>query len=143
MTTSTSIALEPLSADAFAPFGQVIEVSAASAADLAGDRFRAWGTDFSADGPVQVMLVHYDAQPLGIDQMERHVAVSQTFVALGGQASVMVVAAPTDGAARPSPADVRAFPRPRRQGRAHVARHLACLDPLSGRPRRRRLHHGD
>jgi ureidoglycolate hydrolase len=71
MTTSTSIALEPLSADAFAPFGQVIEASAASADDLAGDRFRAWGTDFSADGPVQVMLVHYDAQPLGIDRMER------------------------------------------------------------------------
>jgi ureidoglycolate lyase len=95
-------------AAAFAPYGHVIEApDVATTADFGGEKFQAWGTDFSADGPVQVMVVHYDPQPLR--RLERHVAVSQTFIPLAGQASVMVVAAPDVDAGELDPAAVHAF----------------------------------
>lgn len=108
MSPSMTVGLGVLDDAAFAPFGQVVQAPAGDS-DLAGDRFRAWRIDFDADGPVQVMVVHYDEQPLRLNRLERHLAVSQTFISLAGQASVMVVAAPTEGTAGPAPGDVHAF----------------------------------
>src|SRR5689334_16790406 len=51
-------------------------------------------------------------EPIEWSQMERHLAVTQAFLPLGGVASIMVVAPPSDPADRkalPPPDSVRAF----------------------------------
>ena len=111
MTEIVEVALEPLTADAFAPYGQLItardEPPVFEAAHL-----EAWQMDFAVDGEIELMVVRYIHQEMRWTTMERHFNVTQSFMALGGAASVMVVADPTDAADRtvpPRPETARAF----------------------------------
>ena len=105
------VAVEPLSAEAFAPFGQVVGPSAAPATSLSPD-FELWRTAFGVDGEMELLFSRYRHKPMRFCTMERHFNVTQTFLPLGPGASVMVVAAPTDAAdpeAIPEPGAVHAF----------------------------------
>jgi ureidoglycolate lyase len=110
MITLTASAL---SADAFAPFGQVL--SAASAArqfTINGgntERFHDLAElSAGADGRLIVSLFRGQprALPFAVSMLERHPLGSQAFLPLGERPYLVVVAPP---GAPPSPASVRAF----------------------------------
>ena len=105
------VAIEPLSPEAFAPFGEVVGPSAAPATSLNPD-FQLWRTAFGVDGEMELLFSRYRHKPMRFHTMERHFNVTQAFLPLGPGASVMVVAAPTDAAdpeALPEPDAVHAF----------------------------------
>lgn len=111
MPRTHSIDLEPLSAEAFAPFGQLIAMPERPPV-FEGPHIQSWRMDFSAEGPVELMYVRYRHQPLRTHRLERHFTVAQSFIPLDGRPSVMIVAGPTDAADRaalPHPDSVRAF----------------------------------
>ncbi len=112
MPTTFEIAVEPLSAAAFAPFGQLIsEQDAAPLFSVPGAK--TWGVDFEIDGTPEVHYARFDHKDdMTFAMIERHFNVTQAFVPLGGAANVNVFAAPTDAddpAAIPRPEDLRAF----------------------------------
>lgn len=111
MTETVEVALEPLTADAFAPYGQLITARDEPPA-FEAPHLDAWRMDFAVDGEIELMVVRYIHQDMRWTTMERHFNITQSFMALGGAASVMVVADPTDAADRmvlPRPETVRAF----------------------------------
>jgi ureidoglycolate lyase len=114
MMPSDSIRLtpEPLSAAAFAAYGQVLEASAAAGRrDLAA---RVVNRRASAKANLAVIKVEPAALPLRIATVERHPASSQTFVPLeGGRYLVVVMPQKPDGS--PDPAHARAFVATERQ----------------------------
>lgn len=111
MTKLVKVALEPLTEDAFAPYGQLIMArDEPPAFDVA--HLDAWRMDFAVDGDIELMYARYIHQEMRWTTMERHFNITQSFMALGGAASVMVVADPTDlndPSTLPSPESVRAF----------------------------------
>ena len=105
------IVLEPLSPKAFAPFGQIVGESG-TAPHFTGSHIAAWRMAFEAEGGAEILFARYVHQPIELSRMERHFNVTQAFLPLGDQPSVMVVAAPADlgdRAAKPKPQAVRAF----------------------------------
>ena len=111
MTETIEVALEPLTADAFAPYGQLITARDEPPA-FEAPHLDAWRMDFAVDGEIELMVVRYIHQEMRWTTMERHFNITQSFMALGGAASVMVVAEPTDAADRmvlPRPETVHAF----------------------------------
>jgi ureidoglycolate hydrolase len=103
MSDVIEIRLERLRADAFAPFGQLICARTDEPPIFAAPHLRSWRQDFEVLGPPELMYIHYRHQPIEFSAFERHFQVTQTFVALGGAASVMVVGPPPGWRACPSP----------------------------------------
>ncbi len=71
-----------------------------------------WRMGFAVDGDIELMFAHYVHRDIRWTLMERHFNVTQSFMALGGVSSVMVVADPTGDDATsplPRPETVRAF----------------------------------
>ena len=111
MTKEIRISLEPLTAHAFAPYGQVIGPQDCPPI-FSGPHIESWRMSFDVDGDMELMFARYVHQAFAFTQMERHFNVTQSFIALGGAASVMAVAPPTDPndpTAVPKPDDIRAF----------------------------------
>jgi len=105
------IPIEPLSEASFAPYGAVVGALAAPPVFSAGV-MDTWRVPFEVDGAVQMTICRFKRQPMRFSTLERHLAVTQGFLPLGGTASIMVVAPPTDIAdpnAAPDPDLVRAF----------------------------------
>ncbi|MEM9063718.1 MAG: ureidoglycolate lyase [Pseudomonadota bacterium] len=100
----------PLTPKAFAPFGEVIELSEGPFKTINQGRCRRFhdlaGLDFS-DGRAGISLFHAEVRtaPYAIDLMERHPDGSQCFVPL--ERSEYIVAVAPDDAGRPG--TVRAF----------------------------------
>jgi ureidoglycolate lyase len=72
---------EPLTADAFHPFGQVIGMDRVQM-KIVNDRFR-MGT------------INMKCQPFRITHLNRHIKSTQALIPLGGKACLVVVAPPT------------------------------------------------
>lgn len=113
--TQTRITLQPLTADAFAPFGDVIEAASARRhfAINAGTttRYHALAlADVVAGGQVGLSIFRGQAfaLPLALRVIERHPLGSQAFVPMSGRPWVVVVA-PPGLAPTPAPAALRAF----------------------------------
>jgi ureidoglycolate lyase len=102
------ITVEPLTAEAFAPFGQIIGPTAGAPTYTAA-HFNGWHLDYDVEDATAVLFIHYLHGPFEFDSIERHFGITQSFAPLAGAASVMVVAAPTDRATVPRPEDLRAF----------------------------------
>jgi len=112
MTSVHTIRVEPLTEDSFAPFGQVIEAKNREADFRGGGVSRGWFVDFQADGTTSVGVSRVICQALSFKRMERHFAVTQSFIPLYGMPAVVAVAAltdPNDPASVPKPEDVHAF----------------------------------
>jgi ureidoglycolate lyase len=100
-----------LSAEAFAPFGQIIGEQAVPPV-FAGPHIQSWRLAFEVDGATELMYSRYLHQPYEFSTLERHVNVTQSFIPLENAPSVMVVAPPTDPddwSRVPDPKAVRAF----------------------------------
>jgi ureidoglycolate lyase len=109
MSEVIEIPLGCLSAEAFAPFGQLICARSDEPPIFEAAHLRSWRQDFEVLGPTELMYIHYRHGPVEFSTFERHFQVTQTFIALGGAASVMVVAPPTGRESVPEPGALRAF----------------------------------
>jgi len=108
-----TIRSEPLTPDAFAPFGEVIAAGSGERLlinDGTTERFNDLAEiDVSAEGGrpiVNIFRAQPRALPLPIHMVERHPLGSQTFVPLGDAPFLVLVAPPGDAV---MPADLRAF----------------------------------
>ena len=98
---------EPLSAEAFAPFGEVIDETVGGSPTLEINegfvtRHHALAA-VDCDGPAVLSIFSARRRPLSIGMLERHPFGSQAFVPLGGGEWLVVVAAD------PVPKACRAF----------------------------------
>jgi ureidoglycolate lyase len=108
---SRTIRTEPLTAEAFAPFGDVLE--AAGAPDriinrgLCGRYHDRAALDFGPGGRAGVSIFKAEprALPYRLDLLERHPEGSQTFVPMSQDAFLVIVAPDDDG----TPGTPRAF----------------------------------
>lgn len=102
---------EPLGEADFQLFGQVL-VPGTEEPHFRGVGTHAWIMDFDADGSTQLMTLNSWYQGLSFSMLERHFAVTQTFIATGGSPSVVALAPPgvvDDRDRVPEIGDVRAF----------------------------------
>lgn len=105
------IRLEPVSAEKFVPFGEIIE-GKQSEPQFTADHMESWPMQFDIDGKTELMLNRFHYAPLTFSKMERHFHVTQCFLPFGKVPMAMVVSAPTglnDSSALPGPEDIRAF----------------------------------
>ena len=110
MATTIELEVEPLSAEAFAPFGQLI-AARVGAPDHAQPLLDVWHLDFRADAPARLQIMRYHRKPMTFSRLERHTHVSEGRVPLGRAQALVAVAAATGAApdALPDPSSVRAF----------------------------------
>jgi ureidoglycolate lyase len=103
---------QPLTVEAFAPFGDVIAARGEASTinqGMGGRSSDLAQVDVSADGghaAISVIACMPEALPITLRLMERHPLGSQAFVPLNGQRYVVVVAR---AGAPPARADLRAF----------------------------------
>jgi len=102
-----TLAIEPLTAEAFAPFGQVIDADQARSFLINGGRTRRFDALAIADCDGEVALSIFRGTPwpapIRIEMLERHPQGSQAFVPMERHSWLVVVAA------RPEPDACRAF----------------------------------
>ena len=107
MTIRLRLAIEPMTAESFAPFGWLMESSS-----MPGDRRIMTPSRFECDGRTTIHTIWQPQIGRTFSRLERHFGVTQTFCQLSGSPSVVCVALPTDlddPRAVPRPDDVRAF----------------------------------
>jgi ureidoglycolate lyase len=75
-----TVQAEPLTAEAFQPFGQVI---------ASGDMVM----ELRGDEEFHLNVLHYERRPLRCDHLNRHHRATQALVALAGKPTLVVVAA--------------------------------------------------
>lgn len=103
----------PLTAERFAPFGDVIATSSSGTEPMNEARFERYGNlataDVDAGGNVAISIVRSKsptALPYHFDMVERHPLGSQAFIPLAGFSFIVVVAPPGEAV---DPADLQAF----------------------------------
>ena len=102
------IALEPVTPEAFAPFGALIEEPSTPPV-FSNPGLRSWRLAYEASGATDLMVIRYDYRPMTFAKLERHSNVTQCFIPLDEMPWVMVVARPCDADDGPAPEAVRAF----------------------------------
>jgi ureidoglycolate lyase len=107
------VRVEQLTAEAFAPFGDVIALGQRPP-DFVGTGLgtEGWNVNFFAASSVRVALIHGPYHGMRFSKLERHRNVTQSFIPLGGSPAVIAFAEPTDAddpTAVPDPGQVRAF----------------------------------
>jgi len=110
MTTVIDIAIEPLTRDSFAPYGQLI-AAGDGAPDYARPTLDVWHLDYASDAPFRIQIMRYSHKPMMFSRLERHLCVTEGRLPLNGAMSVLAVAGATLGAGgdMPDPSTVRAF----------------------------------
>lgn len=100
--------IEPLTAEAFAPYGVLLD-----ARERPADRWKlTYDEAFCVVGSTKVGVIWEPFAGLTFTRLERHFNVTQAFIPMSGSLSVVAVAAPTDTGDRdaiPRPEQVRAF----------------------------------
>lgn len=89
------IKVEPLTAAAFAPYGQIIEADPATAVEINTGfttRFHALSQTEVGDGQTIISIFRGRTRPMTVGMVERHPLGSQAFMPLGGQKWLAVVA---------------------------------------------------
>lgn len=108
MAREVQIKVELLTEEAFAPFGALLSNKERSA-DFQGLNSIGWKEAFELNGPPLFMTLSSSYTGLRFNMLERHFAVTQTFIPLGGVPSIIAVAAPSAPETIPAPEDIRAF----------------------------------
>ena len=110
MATIVEVKAEPLTAGAFAPYGQLIGAGGRPA-DYARPLLDVWHLDYRADARTRIQIMRYHRQPMTFRRLERHVRVTEGRIPLAGARAVLAVASATGGTpeSMPDPDSVRAF----------------------------------
>ena len=105
--------IEPLTEEAFRPFGEIIgRKSVEPSIETRGGSTKGWRVDFQPKGLTEVQYMWVDFQVWEVVEMERHFHVTQCFIPLNTKPMIMVVAPPTDTKERkaiPGAEDIKAF----------------------------------
>ena len=104
MTQIHKLSVDPLTEEAFAPFGELLARKSREP-ELALAGLEGWVADFDTDASAQLLFFTTEYAEPRFSALERHLHVAQTVVPVVG-AQLVAVAAPTD------PADGEAIPRP-------------------------------
>jgi ureidoglycolate lyase len=91
------VTAEPVTPEAFAPFGQVISTEAADKwghHTTKGPSSVYQSVTIDSDHPVELLIMESDFRPFKVRWLERHVEMEQSIIALGGQPFLAVVAPP-------------------------------------------------
>lgn len=106
MATVYRIKVEPMTAESFAPFGELVDPL-----ERPQDRRIVSPLEFNAEGRTTLSSIWQPCEGLTFWLMERHFKVTQTFFQLSGSPTVVAAAAPTgeDPLAIPGPEQIRAF----------------------------------
>ena len=107
MTRVHTLKIEPMTEEAFSPFGHLLD-----ARERPADHRIIAPVDFEADGRGTLGVVWQPYEGVQFSQLERHFAVTQSFIQMSGSPAVVAVARPTDmddPMASPNPEDVHAF----------------------------------
>ncbi len=110
MATTIEIEVELLTAEAFAPYGQLIAVRDETA-DYARPFLDVWHLDYRADAPFRLQVMRYHQKPMVFSKLERHIRVTEGRIPLDGGRAVLAVAGKSGAAPddMPDPSSVRAF----------------------------------
>jgi len=109
MRTVHELPIEPLTDEAFAPFGQIISTKDRAPDFRTESGTEGWAVDFRSGRPL-VMVLRTQYQGLRFSKLERHFELTQTFLPLGGAPAAVAVAPPSsDRSVVPDPTEVRAF----------------------------------
>lgn len=107
MAKTHKLKVEPMTDESFEPFGELIDVK-----DRPADHRIISPLGYRTDGRTTLSALWQPYQGRTFWQMERHFAVTQSFIQLSGSPAVVAVAAPTDPEdqlAIPGPDQIRAF----------------------------------
>jgi len=110
MTRTIEIALEPLTHEGFAPFGELVG-EAPRTPEWQRPKLDAWKNRFEVDGrtELRIMRYHYQGKAPVFHLVERHVAVTESRVPMSGAQAVIVVGPRTADRRGPPPETLRAF----------------------------------
>lgn len=111
MTKLIDIPLETLTHEAFAPFGQIVG-ELPETPGWTRPLLDAWKMKFAIEGRAELRVMRYHHQAPEFHLLERHLAVTESRVPMGGAQAIMVVAPPTKlghPTAPPDPNSLRAF----------------------------------
>jgi ureidoglycolate lyase len=108
MARTHQIRIESLTAEAFAPFGKLIDAAGCAPDYVAASGTQGWNVGFESGRPL-VSLLRTPFQGLRFRTMERHFHVSQAFIPLGGEHAAVAVAPPSNDAGMPPLDAIRAF----------------------------------
>lgn len=107
MTKVHKLRIEPMTEENFSPFGYLLD-----ATERPTDHRIIAPVDFEADGTGTLGVIWQPYEGVQFSQLERHFAVTQSFIQMSGSPAVVAVAEPTDlddPMASPNPEDVHAF----------------------------------
>ncbi|THU05349.1 ureidoglycolate hydrolase [Lampropedia puyangensis] len=123
LPTTHWLTVQPLTAESFAPFGQVIECKGHCSFPINGGTCQRYHDlaqpQLRAEGRIGMSLFHAQALPwnLPLQVLERHAYTSQAFVPMGQALPMLVVVAPADVPAYAlQPPHVQAFLSDGQQG---------------------------
>ena len=105
MKNELVIKIEPLSAETFAEFGEILEPREVPNFRLPTKDLHRF--PWTTDAPTMFQILSFKPQPILPVRLERHSHVTESRMHIGGSSAVLVVAPPT--VARPGPSDIRAF----------------------------------
>ncbi|MBY5494223.1 ureidoglycolate lyase [Rhizobium leguminosarum] len=111
MTSTQGIEIEPLTPEAFAPYGRVLQPHDIPSFDLPTKGLHRF--PWQCDAPIVVQLISFKPQPFKVHKIEKHFHVTETRMHIGGSPTVLVVGEPSDEV--PTISKLRAF-RLDRQG---------------------------
>jgi len=111
MPSVHEVTIEPLTEEAFAPFGQIIAAKDRPPDFRTESGTQGWAIDFRSGKPL-IMLLKTPYRGLSFTKLECHFNLTQTFLPVGGSPAVVAVAPPSPTADRktlPAPDRIRAF----------------------------------
>jgi ureidoglycolate lyase len=91
-----SVAVEPLTAAAFAPFGVVLTPAGRQRLPINtyGDKLDLYREPFASDQPIEWFIVQGQVRELKALFLERHAQITQAFIPLNGDPFITIVAPP-------------------------------------------------
>ena len=97
MTESIIVQAEPISAEAFAPYGQVVTAQAANPDGRDVSLTEVEGVDLSG-GPAIIRALTFRWRKFSFTHLEQHSSFTQAFLPADGKPALVVVATPIDEA---------------------------------------------
>jgi len=101
------IEVEPLSSEAFAPYGWLL--AAGDTPDFEHTGLKNWRLPFHSDMPLRLQVMRYSLKKRQLSLFERHTQVTEGRSPIGDAAAILVVAGDPTQDADPEAASVRAF----------------------------------